>query len=598
MKGVTLTSFVMLCIVSWRFAKRDYSSSVPTTENKRTLEAIPPHVQISAPEQIFGAFEPVPSSEKIPVETANTKIEIGYLPSWANQWMTLREHQHTSWRILTILVTVIISVPIFLMTYRRVQSSKKNEKRGDKNVLLDLTALEALIQDFEERFGPLEKYADSQMMMKTAENKRDAQFQIENDSVKTNMNALRKIHSADQKKTGSIKIIEEKLPTAYQREVNSMNTMKMKIEEERLPQFSVEVEHEPHYRFQTEVESIDTLRKLEDERLDQVQKKVNSVEIIDKEKQQPAGSRYEVHSLMIQHKFHGQLRKGLNPLDVIEEEDEGFADSQNEVVSIKTMMIVNGQDIHDAKIQKYTDVMHIFEDEVAQRADSENEVDFIKPMMMEMVDELQNEMDSVEEITKEVYKPCSEVQKDVVSMETVIGEEDHPSCSQNELNLKTTTVKVEDESHAEVLNEMDLKEIIEEEGKDRADSQNAVNSIKTIFLNVRDEHLADSLNEVGSVSFMNRRLCLKHEEHTARDEVPKQSLTMRVRHKERSIKTSRTAGEIKKVRKNLLPHRSNEAVKAKVASQSNTTPMRGESQVKKTRHQKTDCSKVNAKIKT
>jgi hypothetical protein len=614
MKGLTLSSVITLCIVSWRFAKRDYSSAVPATESNQAIEAIPRHVQISAPEQIFGAFEPIPSSEKIPVETAVTKIEIEYEPSWADQWMTLLENEHTLWYILSFLVPIIISFLVFLVRYRhvvRVRLSKENEGKEDKNYVLDLKAVAAFIQEFEERFGPLDNCTDSQKMMMTAEHERYFQFQSENDSAETNFNATDKIQSAAQKETGSIKTIEE---DDCQKELDSMNTMKEKIEEERFPQFSIkmdsvkemiELEHESHSQFPNEVDLMDTMRKTEDERRDQVQKEVNSVEIIDEGEEQPADSRYDVDSItMFQHKFPAQLQNGLYPLDVIEEEDEDFADSQNEVDPIKTMMM-NGEDKHDAKTQRDTDLMNVFEDEDAQPANSENEVDFMKTVMMdEFYAQFPNEMDSLEGITKGVYKPCTEVQRDVFSMETVDGEVDRPSCSQNEMDSKKkTTVKVEDKRHAEVQNEIDLKEIINGDGKDRVDSQNAMHSVRTILLNMRDEHLPASLNEAGLMNIMNERLSLKREERTARDEVPIESLVRMERYKTLSIQSSRASGEkkeaeMKKVRQGLPPPRIHEAVKTKVASQSNKISSRGERQVKKTRDKKPDYSKVQAKVRT
>lgn len=617
MKRVTLSSFITLCIVSWRFAKRDYSSAVPASESSREFSAIPPHAQISAPKQIFRAFEPILSSEKIPVESAVTKIETEYAPSWADQWMTLLEHEHILRYIFSFLVPIIISFLIFFIMYRhveRVRSCKVNDEKEDKNELIDLRTIAAFIQEFEERFGPLDNYTDSQKIMMTTEQERYFQFQSENDSVETNFNPAHKIQSAAQKETDSIKTIEE---DGYQKELDPMDTMKMKNEEELFPQLSIktdsvkemtEVEHEPHSQFENEVDSMDTMTQMEEERRDEVQKEVNLAEVIDEEEEQPADCRYDVDSMtMFQHKFPAQLQNGLYPLDVIEEEDEDFADSQNEVESMKTMMM-NGEDEHDAETQRDTDLMNAFEDEDAQSANSENEVDFIKTVMMQMMDKLHVqfpiEMNSLEEITKGVHKPRPEVQKHVVSMETVDGEEDHPFCSQNEMDSKkNTAVKVEDERYSEVQNQMDLKEMSSGEGKDRVDSQNSMDSVDNIFLNVRDEQLPDSLNEASSMNIMNERLSLKHKKHTALDEVHIQSLVRMERRKIFSVESSWAAGEkkeaeMKKARLGLPPHRTHEAVKAKVASQSNKISSRGERQVKKIRDKMPDYSKVQAKVRT
>jgi hypothetical protein len=618
MKGLTLSSFITLCILSWRFVEREYSSAIPSTELNQEFEAMPTHVEISPVEEIFGAFEPIPSSETTSVETAVTTIETEHDPSWADQWMTLPEHKHLLWSILGFLLLITVSVPILLMRYRRVvrvPSCKENDEEQDTIALRALGAIEAFVGKFEGRFGLSENYTDSEMMM-TAEDESDVQFEVENDTVMTNMNAAHKIHSAAQKEEGLLTITEDDdHPTDYQKEDDSINAMKMKIEEERLPQLSIEMDStkkmteeqsKPHYQIQNEVDSMDTMRKIIDERGDRVQKEVNSVELIDEQEKQPVECRYELHPMVaFQHKFH-QLQKGLCPLNEIEEDDEDFAGSRNELDSIKTVMM-NGEDTDDAKIQKNAYLMDVSEDEGAEPSDSENEVDLIEKIMMQIGDELHghihNEADSLEDILKEIYKPRAEVQKDVFSIESLQGQDDRPSCSQNEMHSKKTrTVKAEDGRHAQAHNGMDLKKIIDRQRKGSAHSQNAVGSVKSIFFNVPDERLAGSLNKVGSVNSTKERLSSKHEERTAHDEVPVESLVRLERYKEPS-KYPRAAGkskkaEMKNVRAGLPPPQIHEALKAKVGSQSKTIPRHGEGQVSKTRPQKPDYSKVGAKVST
>jgi hypothetical protein len=170
------------------------------------------------------------------------------------------------------------------------------------------------------------------------------EFRSENVSMKTNIYSVHKAHDAVQKETASTEIIEEedgypgdslkdiesmkavllkliqelraegntyidsieivvgedeKLPDLPQNEVNSTNTMKRSVEEERPSQLSnkiestkkmIEMQHKPQAQFSDENNLMNTVREFGNERRSQIQNVVKSVHLTDRTKEQLSDS--------------------------------------------------------------------------------------------------------------------------------------------------------------------------------------------------------------------------------------------------------------------------------------------------------------------